>query len=101
MPKTEDDTKRELQSILDCLSKMRMRATYGSVATLLGIHTTKLIEFLGEPRPETSWIVNKETGMPGCPPGHPEFPCDPYLKTNDGYITDMKHLTDVLEQCRK
>ncbi len=98
MTKKITATRKKLQSILDFLSKTTTRATYGAVANLLAISISELIELLDDPRPETSWVVNKETGMPGCPPGYPEFPCAPDLKANDDYI---KNALDLAERMRK
>lgn len=101
MLKTADTYKSEIQDILDFLNGAKVRATYGAVANLLGITTDRLIEFLGEPRQETSWIVNKSTGMPGCPPGYPKFPSHPDLKVRDGHIQEAVHLAEAMELYRK
>jgi len=53
-----------LDEIVRFLNDERIRATYGAVAGLLGIIPRGLGSNLGSHRPEVSWIVNAETGLP-------------------------------------
>lgn len=55
---------RSLDQILDLLHQHHQRATYGAVATVLGKTSRALMQ--GCPRDwRHSWVVNKETGLPG------------------------------------
>ena len=40
------------------------RATYSAVAELLGINPQAVLHRLGPCRPEASWVVNAESGLP-------------------------------------
>ena len=53
-----------LDEIIRFLNDQRIRATYGAVAGLLGVSPRGLGAHLGSRRPEVSWIVNAETGVP-------------------------------------
>ena len=52
-----------LQDIIDFLGEQRIRATYRAVADVLGV-TPRMGSRLGDRRPEASWIVNADTGLP-------------------------------------
>jgi hypothetical protein len=53
-----------LEDILQFLNEARTRATYGAVATVLGAPARSLGAMIGTRRPEASWVVNGETGLP-------------------------------------
>lgn len=53
-----------LGEILGFLNEAKTRATYGAVAALLGVPAVSLGAALGARRPEASWVVNAETGLP-------------------------------------
>jgi hypothetical protein len=53
-----------LDEIIRFLNDQRIRATYGAVAGVLGVVPRSLSAHLGARRPEVSWIVNAETGLP-------------------------------------
>jgi hypothetical protein len=53
-----------LDEVIRFLNDERIRATYGAVAGLLGVLPRGLGSHLGFRRPEVSWIVNAETGVP-------------------------------------
>ncbi len=53
-----------LAEILAFLGRHKQRATYGAVADVLGIHATAVGGVLGERRPEASWVVAADTGLP-------------------------------------
>ena len=53
-----------LADILQFLNQSRTRATYGAVASVLGVPARSLGTLLGARRPEASWVVNAETGLP-------------------------------------
>ena len=52
------------QQILDALNAARVRATYGAVAQVLGIHPLSVAKHLGVRRPEASWVVSARSGLP-------------------------------------
>ena len=49
---------------LQFLNDERVRATSGAIAAVLGVPPRSLGAMLGSRRPEASWIVNAETGLP-------------------------------------
>ena len=53
-----------LTDVLRFLNDARMRATYGAVASVLGVPSRSMGARLGARRPEASWVVNSETGLP-------------------------------------
>ena len=53
-----------LIDILHFLNEARLRATYGAVASVLGVPPRSMGAMLGVRRPEASWVVNSETGLP-------------------------------------
>lgn len=53
-----------LEEILRFLNDTRLRATDGAVASVLGLSAQSLGTMLGARRPEASWVVNSETGLP-------------------------------------
>ena len=71
-----------IEKILHFLNKVKIRATYGAVGEALELHAHAFGTMLGERRPEASWIVNAETGMPtGYEPKqcHPDVSQDPHI----------------------
>ena len=54
----------DIQTILDCLNSVAVRATYGAVGEVLGVRPQVLPRLLGARRPEASWVVNGTTGEP-------------------------------------
>jgi len=53
-----------LTDILSFLNDTRRRATYGAVASVLGVPPRSMGAMLGARRPEASWVVNADTGLP-------------------------------------
>ena len=54
-----------LEEILQFLSHAKVRATYGAVAEVLGLSPRSMDERrFGSHRPEASWIVSAENGLP-------------------------------------
>jgi hypothetical protein len=53
-----------LEEILTFLNDEQVRATDGAVAELLGVIPRSMGTLLGPRRPEASWIVSAETGLP-------------------------------------
>lgn len=53
-----------LADILQMLNDARTRATYAAVASVLGVPPQSMGALLGDRRPEASWVVNGETGVP-------------------------------------
>lgn len=53
-----------LAEILAFLNEEEVRATYGAVAEVLGVMPRAMGTLLGPRRPEASWIVSAENGLP-------------------------------------
>ena len=64
MPATPSDQAPTLDAVLDRLNALPARATYRAVADLLGINPQAVLHRLGPCRPEASWVVNAESGLP-------------------------------------
>ena len=83
---TDDQRKELVQHILDELCKRKTRMTYSAVACLLCVHPRGMGRWLGEPRPEASWVVRKGDGRPtgykGC-----------------AYHRDLYSKRDVIKSC--
>ena len=54
----------KLQKIVDYLNGVKTRCTYGAVAEVLDVNPKNIGAYLGERRPEVSWIVNSKTHEP-------------------------------------
>lgn len=55
----------DIEIILTFLSRERVRATYGAVGEAIGGVPGRAVgSMLGDRRPEASWVVNSETGLP-------------------------------------
>lgn len=54
----------KLKKIVDYLNQVKTRCTYGAVADVLGVNPKNIGAYLGERRPEVSWIVNSKTHEP-------------------------------------
>ena len=50
--------------LLRLLNDARTRATYSAVASVLGVPARSMAAMLGARRPEASWVVNGDTGLP-------------------------------------
>ena len=53
-----------LEEILRFLNDAKVRATYGAVAEVLGVTPRSMGVRLGPRRPDASWIVSAENGLP-------------------------------------
>ena len=53
-----------IETILDYLNAVPVRATFGAVGEVLGVRPQAVSRLLGARRPEASWIVNGSTGEP-------------------------------------
>ena len=53
-----------IETILDYLNSVPVRATFGAVGEVLGVRPQAVSRLLGARRPEASWIVNGSTGEP-------------------------------------
>jgi hypothetical protein len=54
----------KIELIIEYLNKVKTRCTYGAVAEIIGTNSQSVAKYLGERRPEISWIVNANTGDP-------------------------------------
>ena len=76
----------DIQTILEYLNAVPVRATYGAVGDVLGVRPQAVSRLLGAQRPEASWIVNGSTGEPtGYPPERvdPRLPGTHIIRTGD------------------
>jgi|SRR5215213_5582273 len=53
-----------LAAVLTFLNDEQIRATYGAVAEVVGVAARALNGQLGPRRPEASWVVSAENGLP-------------------------------------
>jgi hypothetical protein len=53
-----------IPGILFFLNEARIRATYGAVADAVGVRPDFLSAQLGDRRPEASWVVRSDDGLP-------------------------------------
>lgn len=54
----------KIELIIKYLNKVKTRCTYGVVAEIIGTNSQSVGKYLGERRPEVSWVVNANTGDP-------------------------------------
>jgi hypothetical protein len=53
-----------IDNVLTALNNARRRATYEAVGQVIGVTALNVSKFLGERRPEASWVVNKHSTLP-------------------------------------
>jgi hypothetical protein len=78
-----------LEDILTFLNHQQVRATYGAVAEALGVGARSIGGSLGPRRPEASWIVSAENGLPA---GYDPSECHPALLSRGEMITTGREL---------
>jgi alkylated DNA nucleotide flippase Atl1 len=76
--------------ILTFLNESRMRATYGAVASVLGVPAQSVGAMLGERRVEASWVVNDKTDLPT---GYEQSDWHPELLASSMIIRTGQELT--------
>ena len=79
-----------LVDVLRFLNEARVRATYGAVSTVLGVPPQAIGALLGDRRPEASWVVNTETGLPT---GYEQTEWHPDLMATSAVIRTGNELT--------
>jgi len=88
-------TKQEtVRLVLKKLNERKIRCTYGAVADLLRVPPVGVSQYLGDKRPEASWVVGKSTKLPsGYAPSdyHPELLSSEYVIESGG---ELKLLLD-------
>lgn len=75
-----------IETILDYLNAVPVRATFGAVGEVLGVRPQAVSRLLGARRPEASWIVNGSTGEPtGYTPDQvdPRLPGTQVIRSGD------------------
>lgn len=80
-----------VESVLACLNREQIRATYAAVAAVVGICPPAMGRALGDRRPEASWVVNAVSGMPtGYKPHqiHPEILRTPEIIRNPQELSE-------------
>ena len=56
---------RKIEEILEYLNAACVRCTYEAVGEIIGVPPQSVGgSYLGEPRPEASWVVRKDRGEP-------------------------------------
>jgi hypothetical protein len=78
-----------LEAILALLNAEEVRATYVAVAEALGVPPRALEARLGTRRPEVSWIVSAENGLPN---GYDQSEWHPALLSRAEIITSGRAL---------
>ena len=63
-----------INEILDYLCIIETRCTYKAVAEVLGINPRSVGRYLGQKRPEASWVVNGKTEEPTGYAGNQKHP---------------------------
>lgn len=89
-------SKYAIEQVLDALDKHKIRATYSAVASLLGTQPKLLAgQYLGERRPEASWVVSKSTGMPT---DYAPEECHPDLLRHSHIIENKAELIGLIKR---
>lgn len=94
----------EIDEVLDCLERRRIRATYGAVAEYLNTTTGSNViargvsQLLGERCPRASWVVNARTREPTDYQPHEKHPD---LHVNSRVLETGVELYKVLRKCRE
>ena len=91
-----------VEEVVECLNHYRLRASYEAVGNVVGCGTRHVGRLLGESRPLTSWIVDKNTEMPSTK----AFPDDnplllhPDLQRTDYVIKSPEELEALITAYR-
>ncbi|MFA0158570.1 hypothetical protein [Vibrio sp. 10N.261.46.A3] len=84
-----------IEKVLFTLNKNKTRATYESVARLLGLAPYGVSKYLGHKRPHASWVVSKSNKLPT---GYVQSQYHPDLFLNDTVIGSVDELNKLLEK---
>jgi hypothetical protein len=83
-----------IDEILRFLNKHEIRVTYGAVGGAIGVIARSVSARLGHRRPEASWIVSADSGLPtgfGCAEMHPAlFRRAAIIRTTDQLISLLR-----------
>ncbi len=88
-----DEDPVDVEMILACLNKEKIRCTYSVVGSVLGVETKSVGALLGEKRPEASWVVSKAKHEPS---GYAEDQKHPDLLANPEVIESEDDLKALL-----
>ncbi len=83
-----------LADALSVLNDRRVRATYRALGEYLGLSAIQLGKVLGMRRPETSWIVRSDSGLPT---GYTAHQVHPDLTSNALIIRSGNQLEAFVE----
>lgn len=86
------------REVLEFVNNAGIRCTCGAIAGLLRVHQLAVGRYLGERRPETSWIVNGDTSEPT---GYSPEQKHPNLHNNPEIIRDPQELRERLNSFRQ
>ena len=86
-----------VDEILDCLNRMRVRATYQAVGDVIGVFQRNVARWLGEHSQRASWVVAKKTGLPT---NYSDNDRHPDLMNSPRVISTEQELRELLEECQ-
>ncbi len=85
----------DMDSIISCLNKNKVRCTYSAVGDVLGIEAQSVAGLLGERRPEVSWVVSREKKEPT---GYTDEQKHPELFSNPEVVDNGDDLRKLLAE---
>ena len=97
-PEAEEEASIDIEVILSCLNKTKIRCTYGAVGKVLGVDAKSVGALLGEKRPEASWVVSKAKHEPS---GYAEEQKHPDLFVNSEVVDSEDELRALLAKCKQ
>ena len=83
----------KINRVLEALQQEKTRCTYGALADYIGASPRDIGKLLTPKRPESSWVVNKKTGLPT---GYETFQLHPDLKTHEKVLDQGDELRRLL-----
>ncbi len=97
-PKSGEEDSIDIELILSCLNKTKIRCTYSAVGSVLGVDAKSVGALLGEKRPEASWVVSKAKHEPS---GYSEEQKHPDLFTNPEVVDSEDEMRALLAKCKQ
>lgn len=97
-PESEEEDSIDIELILSCLNKTKIRCTYSAVGSVLGVDAKSVGALLGEKRPEASWVVSKAKHEPS---GYSEEQKHPDLFTNPEVVDSEDEMRALLAKCKQ
>ena len=97
-PESGEEDSIDIELILSCLNKTKIRCTYSAVGSVLGVDAKSVGALLGEKRPEASWVVSKAKHEPS---GYSEEQKHPDLFTNPEVVDSEDEMRALLAKCKQ